>query len=178
MWNLHGRELPEGAFSLDTYQYSNLYLFNSTYFNFLHQGVILDCFMSEADCLFLSIPKHNLCIGYGILIGPKLQKCSDFRQFLKFQLRLFDNSSIDLVSGSELTFSQNCRTLALKYLWFLSLHWLYFFHQDLHWQHFSLKNGFLFQNQLFYAQIIISAPPRRKRLQCDCACCSYFKAKM
>ena len=63
------------------------------------------------------------------------------RPFWKLQLWI-------LVSGSEFTFSYYFRTLAVKDIWFYSLHWLEFFREDLHRQLFSLKNAFLFQNQI------------------------------
>ena len=49
-------------------------------------------------------------------------------------------------SGSALTLSNYYRTRTLKNRWFYSLHWLEFFHQYLHWQLFSFKNGFAFKN--------------------------------
>ena len=47
-----------------------------------------------------------------------------------------------LVSSFELTFLLYSMTLTLRNLWFYSLGWLEFFHQDLHRQLFSLENGF------------------------------------
>ena len=82
----------------------------------------------------------------------------------KLQLRI-------LVSGFELTLSYHYRTFILKNLWFYSLPWLEFFYQDLHRQLVSLKNVFLFQNQILYVQSIISVPPWRKISLCDCASC-------
>ena len=65
--------------------------------------------------------------------------------------------------------------LTLKNLWFNSLYWLEFFHQDLHRQLFSLINAFLFWNQLLYIHSIISAPLWWKPSQCTCASCFFFK---
>ena len=69
----------------------------------------------------------------------------------------------------ELTLSYYYKTLTLKNLWVYFLHWLEFFHQDLHRQLLSLKNGFIFQNQMF--QSIILVPPWRKISQFDRASC-------
>ena len=84
----------------------------------------------------------------------------------KLQLLIF-------VSGSELKLSYYYRTLTVKSLWFYSLHRLEFLHQDLHRKLFSLKNAFLFYNQLLYVQSIVPVPPWRKKTQCDCALCSF-----
>ena len=78
-----------------------------------------------------------------------------------------------LVSSTESTLSYYYLTFTLNNLWFYSLDWFEFFHQDLHRQIFSLKFDFL-KNQL-YVQCIISAPLWRKILQCDCAfCCNHW----
>ena len=59
--------MPESAFSLDSPRYSKLDSLNSSCF--FRQGVNLDSFIPEGDCLFLSILKNDLYIGIGILIG-------------------------------------------------------------------------------------------------------------
>ena len=60
LWNLDRSELPENVFSFDiplNSRYSNLYFFNSSCFNFFDQGVNLDSFIPEVDCLFLNMFK-------------------------------------------------------------------------------------------------------------------------
>ena len=79
-----------------------------------------------------------------------------------------------LISGSELPLSYYYQTLTMQNLWFYSLVWLKLFHYDPHRQLFSLKNGFLFQNQLFYVQSIILWLSDGK--YCDCASCWFFTA--
>ena len=171
MWNLDGPDLPESAFSTDTFPYSKFSFFNSTYFIFFHQRFNLDNFIPEANGSFLSISKYGLYIRIGILIGHKWQKWFQFRLISKFQHRPSRKLQLwILVPGSELTLSYYCKTVLLKNLWLCSLHWLEFFHQDLHRQVFSLKNVFSL-NQMLHVQSIIAVPLWRSRSQCDCASC-------
>ena len=47
------------AFSPDKSRYSNFYFFNSTSFNFFHQGVNIDIFLPEMGSSFLNILKDD-----------------------------------------------------------------------------------------------------------------------
>ena len=71
LWYIDGPVLLESAFGIDTTRCSNFYFFNVLYFNFFYQGVSRDSFISEANCLFLSISKYDLYMRIGILIGQK-----------------------------------------------------------------------------------------------------------
>ena len=63
------------VFSLDRTWWLNFYFFDSTYFIFIHQGVIFNSFTPEANCSFPNNSKYDLYIGIRILSGQKLQKC-------------------------------------------------------------------------------------------------------
>ena len=62
-------------FSLDRTWWLDFYFFDSTYFIFIHQGVIFNSFTPEANCSFPNNSKYDLYIGIRILSGQKLQKC-------------------------------------------------------------------------------------------------------
>ena len=68
-----------------------------------------------------------------------------------------------LVSGLIWRFHTTTRltTLTLKNLWFYSLHWLEFFHQNLHRQLFFSRIR-LFKNEMLYVQSVNFVPPWQK----------------
>ena len=92
--------------------------------------------------------KFDQYIGIGILTGQEVANMLLVQTHLEIpnhpsgKLQLWV-----LVSSSELTLSGHYMTLTLKNLWFYSLVWLEFFHQDLYRQISSLRNVF-FSSQM------------------------------
>ena len=147
LWNPDGPELPENAFSFDKPSFSHSYFFNFTYFIFsIKVPISIVLYFYTWSALFVTKYRKIWSVHRNWNPDtPKVAKVLVFQTYLEIPTSPFRQLHLWIfVSGSELTISYCNKTLALNNLWSYSLHWLEFFHQNLHRQLFSIKNAFIF----------------------------------